>query len=110
MTQQPLNMEDVKARIRRAVQESKASPRRRDVPLNFELVYDCTKLKSRNPATRLEYQQKHTLWCTLFPNGAVSLERPLNNVNFFRSLTECKNHFDQLGEYEIHWLGAEEEQ
>jgi len=75
-----------------------------DTPRSFLLHFNQRKLKSANPARRIEYQQYDDLWGVLFPNGAVSLERPYINKNYFFTLTEMCDSFSALGDYDIQWL------
>ena len=82
--------------------------KRRDVPRLFLLTFNQSKLKSANPAKRLEYQQSQTLWGTLYPNGAVSLER--DYMNYWSTLTEMCDHLAAIGKYDIEWYGEMEDE
>jgi hypothetical protein len=100
MSTQHISIDDLRARLQEAIVKTK---RPRQLPRLFELTYDRTKLKSRNPVTRLDYQVKLTLWGTDYPPTDLPSGVGLQNGTWFRDVQELRDHFEAMGEYDIIW-------
>jgi len=96
MATQPLSGDELRARIQAHLT---TVHKQRERPRIFELSYDRTKLKSRNPVTRLDYQAKLHLWGTRYPDGGVGLSSGV----WFETQYEMEIHFGLMGAYEVTW-------
>ena len=70
-------------------------------PTLFKLTYNRTKLKTRSPKQRHEYEQRITLWGTDYPQGDFPRIVTLQTGDVFDSIDELRSFYDKIGAYTI---------